>query len=172
MCDPVSISLAVTAASTMASMAGQYVQGQAAYSQAKYEQSAANANAALDIDNAKLEIDNTKTAAQRRYREASQLEGEQQAAMAANGIDTTFGSAAQAKSDSRMIANEDAGQIYKQGFNATQSHLIDAFNNRLRASSARSKASSAGWATGIGMLGTALGGASQIAKMNLDFGGH
>jgi hypothetical protein len=46
-------------------MAGQYVQGQAAYTQAKYEQSAARANEALANEQAKQQIDQTKTAAAR-----------------------------------------------------------------------------------------------------------
>jgi hypothetical protein len=161
------------AATTAVSMAGQYVQGQAAYTNAKYEQAAANANQALADQQAKEQIDQTKLAAARRYREAGQLEGQQKAAMAANGIDLGFGSAAQAQGDSRMIANEDVGQIYKEGFNRTQGYLTDAYNYRLKASAAQSEASSAGLATGIGMLGTALGGASQIAKFraSANFGG-
>lgn len=149
----------------MASMAGQYVQGQATYTSAKYQQSAADANAAIASDQAKQQIDTTKLEASRRYREAGQLEGSQRAAMAANGIDTTFGSALDVQRDTKMITGEDVGQIYKQGFNKTQGYLIDAYNERLKSGTAKSAASSAGWATGIGMVGTALGGASQISKM-------
>jgi hypothetical protein len=171
MCDPISIGL--TVASAAATMAGQYVQGQAAYTQAKYEQSAARANEALANEQAKQQIDQTKTAAARRYREAGQLEGNQRAAMAANGIDLGFGSAAQVKSDSHMIAREDVGEIYKEGFNRTQGYLTDAYNYRLKGAAAKSAASSAGLATGVGMLGTALGAASQINKMKAaaSFGG-
>lgn len=171
MCDPVSIGL--TVASAAATMAGQYVQGQAAYTKAKYDQSAAEANAALANDQAKQQIDQTKLAASRRYREAGQLEGQQKAAMAANGLDLGFGSAARTQADSRMIASEDVGQIYKEGFNRTQGYLTDAYNYRLTGQAARSAASSAGLATGIGMAGTALGAASQLNKMRLqaNFGG-
>lgn len=149
----------------MASMAGQYVQGQGAYTTAKYQQSAADANAALASDQAKQQIDATKLEASRRYRQGAKLEGDQQAAMAANGIDTTFGSAVDVKRDTKMITGEDVGQIYKEGFNKTQGYLIDAYNERLKSGAAKSAASGAKWATGIGMLGTALGGASQINKM-------
>jgi hypothetical protein len=147
-------------------MVGQYAQGQSAYSAAKYQQAGAAANAQLANDQAKAEIDNTKLAAQRRYREASQLEGNQRAAMAANGIDLNYGSAVDVLRDDKMIAAEDVGQIYKEGFNKTQGYLIDAYNERLKGSAARSAAHGAQWATGIGMLGTALGSASQISKMN------
>jgi hypothetical protein len=157
--------IALAAASTMATMGGQYVQGQAAYTQAQYERTAATANATLAADQAKHEIDNTELSAKRRYRDASQLEGQQKAAMAANGIDLTFGSAADIQRDDKMIANEDVGQIYTEGFNKTQGYLIDAYNYRLKASAAKSAGTAAKWSTGIGMAGTALGGASQINRM-------
>ena len=171
MCDPSSIGL--TVASAAATMAGQYVQGQAAYTNAKYQESAANANAALADQQAKEQIDQTQLAASRRYREAGQLEGQQKAAMGANGIDMGFGSAAQVRSDSKMIASEDVGQIYKEGFNRTQGYLTDAYNYRLTGQAAKSAASSAGLATGIGMFSTALGAASQLNKMkaSASFGG-
>lgn len=169
MCLPIPI--AIAAASAMTSVAGQFMQGQAAHTTAKYQQSAANANAALANDQAKQQIDATNLEAQRTYRKAGALQGEQQAAMAANGIDTTFGSAAQVKSDSKMIAAEDVGQIYKEGANKTQGYLIDAYNEKLKGMNDASTASSVGWATSFGMLGTALGGASQIARLrNPNFG--
>lgn len=164
MCDPVSIGLVV--ASTAVTMGGQYMQGKAAYTTAKYQQSAAAANMQLADDQAKAEIGNTKLAAQRRYREASQLEGNQRAAMGANGIDLNYGSAVDVQRNDKMIAAEDVGQIYKEGFNKTQGYLIDAYGERLKGMAAKSSAKGAQWATGLGMLGTALGGASQISKMN------
>lgn len=170
MCGPIAIPIALAAASAVAKMGGQYVEGQAAYTNAKYQQAAADANAVLASDQAKAEIDNTKLAAQRRYRDASQLEGQQTAAQAANGIDLTFGSAAQVKRDDKMIAAEDVGQIYKEGANKTQGYLIDAYNERLKSANAKSTAKSAGLATAFGMAGTALGAANQISGMSSKFG--
>jgi hypothetical protein len=168
LCDPISIGL--TVASTVATMAGQYVQGQAAYTQAKYEQAGAVANRHLADQQAKDEIDRTKKTAAQRYRQASQLEGQQQAAMAANGVDINFGSPLDVLKDSKMVAAEDVGNIYQQGYQNTNGYLIDAYNYRLKGMAAKSAASSAQWATGIGMAGTALGGASQISKMKSGFG--
>lgn len=165
MCDPVSLSIGLAAAATATQMAGQYVQGQAAYSQAKYEQAAAKTNEALANEQAKNEIDRTKKTAAQRYRQASQLEGEQQARMAANGIDINFGSAVDTLADSKMIAGEDVGNIYQQGFQNTRGYLIDAYNYKLKGNAARSAAKGAKIGTGLSMLGTALGGASQVNKM-------
>lgn len=163
MCDPVSAGLVI--ASTAVTMAGQYVQGQSAYTQAKYEQAAAKTNERLADEQAKDEIDRTKKTAAQRYRQAAQLEGQQQAAMAANGIDINFGSAVDTLKDSKMVAAEDVGNIYGQGFQNTRGYLIDAYNYKLRGLAAKSTASTAGLATGIGMFGTALGGASQLNRM-------
>lgn len=171
MCVPVAIALAAASAAT--TMVGQYVKGQADYSQAKYEQAAATANQALAHQQAADSIDLTDKEAQQRYRQEGQLEGRQQAAMGANGVDTTFGSAASVLRDDKMIAGEDVGNIYKAGENRTMGYLYDAYNYRLKASAAQSAASSAGIATGVGMLGTALGAASQINKLgaSTNFGG-
>jgi hypothetical protein len=171
MCVPLAIGLA--AASTVATMAGQFMQGQAAYSQAKYEEAGAKANQALAQEQAKQSIELTHKEAAQRYRQEGQLEGQQQAAMAANGVDLTFGSAVSTLKDDKMIAAEDVGNIYTQGQNRTLGYMTDAYNYRLKAQAAKSAASGAKIATGIGMLGTALGGASQIAKMgaSANFGG-
>lgn len=169
MCDPVSLTIA-TAAVTMG---GQYVQGQAAYTNAKYEQAAATSNAALARDQAKQSIETTQKEAAQRYRAESQLEGQQQAAMGANGIDTTFGSAVSVQRDDKMIANEDVGNIYTAGRNRTTGYLMDAYNYRERAAAAHSAAKAAGWATAFGMASTALGAATQVSKMRSaqNFGG-
>jgi hypothetical protein len=147
-------------------MAGQFMQGQAAYTSAKYQEAGAKANQALAAQQAKDSITLTGQEAQRRYREASSLEGQQQAAMAANGVDINYGSAVDTLSDSKMIAAEDVGNIYTSGERRTEGYLTDAYNYRLKAAAAKSTAKSAGIATGIGMLGTALGAASQVSKMS------
>jgi hypothetical protein len=171
MCDPVTIGL--TVASAAVTMGGQFMQGQSAYTNAKYQQSAANANAALASQQAKDSIVETQQQAARRYREAGNLEGQQQAAMAANGIDINYGSAADVLRDDKMIAGEDVGNIYTQGARQEQGYLTDAYNYRLKASAAKSEAKSAGLATGLAMAGTALSSASQLNKFKAqsNFGG-
>ena len=160
MCVPLPIALIV--ASAFAKAGGQYVEGKAAYTQAKYEQAAAVTNQHLAEDQARNEIDVTKREAARRYRQAGQLEGQQTAAMAANGIDLAFGSALDVQKDSKMIAAEDVGSIYDQGFQNTQGHLVAAYNQRLRGLAAQSTAKAAGISTAFGIASTVLGAASQL----------
>ena len=162
MCSPIALVVAQAAVT----MGGQYMQGKAAYTQAKYEQAAATSNAALARDQAQQSLDLTQKEAAQRYRAESQLEGQQQAAMGANGIDTTFGSAVSTLRDDKMIAGEDVNNIYTAGRNRTTGYLMDAYNYREKAAAAHSAAKSAGLATGINMFSTALGAASQTAKMS------
>lgn len=154
-------------------MGGQYMQGQSAYTNAKYQEAAAKANAGYAAQQAKDSNELTGQEAARRYREAGQVEGQQQATMAANGIDTTFGSAVDVQRDSKMIAAEDVQNIYTQGARRSMGYLVDAYDYRLKASAAKSAASGAQWATGIGMVSTALGAASQLNRMSAqtNFGG-
>jgi hypothetical protein len=139
MCDPISLTVAAAAVT----MGGQYMQGQGAYTNAKYQEAAAKSNANL---------------------------GHQRAAMGANNIDSTFGSAVSVQRDSKMIAAEDVGNIYEGGEARTRGYLIDAYNSRLKASAAHSAAKSQGLATGLSMVGTALGAASQIGKIKAGAG--
>ena len=170
MCDPVSIAMGVGAVTTMA---GQFVQGQAAYTNAKYQQAEAKTNEALAHQQAADSVDLTQKEAAQRYRQESQTEGQQQAAMAANGVDINFGSAARTLEDTRMIGREDVANIYKSGQQRTMGYLYDAYNYRLQGAAAKSAAKGAKIATGLSMLGTALGSASQIgqSRASQNFGG-
>jgi len=163
MCVPVMAAVAI--ASTVASIGGQIVKGSAEAQQAKMEGGIARQNAALSNAQAKDSLANTQIEAKRRYQEGAQLEGQQQAAMAANGIDLGFGSALQVQRDTKMITGEDVGQIYKAGYQKARGYEINAFNYSSQAAAAQSKASAAGLGTVFGVASTALGGASQVYGM-------
>jgi hypothetical protein len=163
MCDPISIGLTVAAAAVQ--MGGQFVQGQAQATQASYEAQVAKQNAALSTEQAKDSIDQTKLEAQRRQREGAQLAGQQQAAMAANGVDLNFGSALDVQRDTQMYTNEDVQQIYRGGFEQQRGFLIDAANYRMSEKAAQAKGKAAKVGSYLAMAGTALGAASQINGM-------
>lgn len=170
MCDPVSIGLTVAAAAVQ--MGGQFVQGQAAATQASYEAQIAKTNEALANEQAKDSIDRTKVEAQRRQREGAQLAGQQQAAMAANGVDLNFGSAMDVQRDTQMFTNEDVGQIYRGGFEEQRGFLIDAANYRMSEKAQKAKGKAAKIGSYLAMAGTALGAASQITSMRKPAGAH
>ena len=164
MCDPVSLT-ALTVAATVTSMAGTGVAAIGQAQQGRYEAQVADRNASLANAQANDSIQTTNLEAQRRYREQSRLQGQQQAAMAANGVDLGFGSAAQVQRDTTMIGGEDIAQIYKAGDQRTKGYEINAFNYRSNAAASRAKASAALINGAFGMATTALGGASQLSRL-------
>lgn len=134
----------------------------------------ANAAAALADRNAKVaseqahdSILNTNLEAQRRSRQTGQVMGQQQAAMAANGVDINFGTALDLQRDTQMIGAEDLNQIYKGGNERTKGYDIQGANYKSEAAAQRAKASGALIQGAFGAVSTALGGASQIKKMGI-----
>lgn len=164
MCPP-AIAPFLLAASTAVSAVGSVVSGIGQAQQARYAATVADRNATLAADQAKRAEENTAIEAQRRYRQSAQLMGAQQAAMAANGVDISFGTAAQNNLDARMIAAEDVGQIYQSGADTVKGLDIQGWNYRAEASAQRSKATGAIVNGLFSAASTALGGASQVAKM-------
>jgi hypothetical protein len=167
MCDPVTLTIAATAVSS----AGSVMSGIGASQQNRYQAQVADQNAKLANDQARDSIQNTNLEAQRRYRDLSQTKGMQQAAMAANGIDTNFGSAADVQRDTAMIGAEDVAQIYKGGNERTKGFDINAFNYRSEAAADRAKASGALLKGIMDGFSTALSGASQAGSMKAQLKG-
>jgi len=168
MCAPVLPLLALASAAVTAT--GQVMNGIAQKQQANYAASIADQNAQLSADQARDSIQNTNLEAQRRYREQAQTQGQQQAGMAASGVDLNFGSAARVQEDTAMIGAEDIGQIYKAGYQRTRGFDIQGWNYTNEASMDRAKGRSAMLQGVMGAMGTALGAASQFGKAG-GFGG-
>lgn len=168
MCDPVT-ALAVTAA--VVSATGSVYGGLAASQQGKYEQRVANENAKLAASQAADAQERGALEARNYQRRVAQTQGRQQAAMAANGIDTNFGSALDVQRDTAMIAREDAQTIYDNAGNEIQGFDISANNYRAQGAAARARGSAA--LTGSILEGgsTLLGGATQYGKLKAKQGG-
>lgn len=164
MCGPLPIVLA--AASAAVSASGQLLSGVGAANQYKYEASIAQQNSKIADSQAQDSILNTNLEAQRRYRELAQTKGQQQAAMAANGVSLDFGSAIDIQKDTAATGAEDIAQIYKGGAEKTKSYDISSWNYRSQAAADQAKASSAITGAIFGAASTALGGASQISKLS------
>jgi hypothetical protein len=161
MCDPISLTVAATAVTAIG-------QGMNAMQQAatyRYQAKIADRNAQSDIEAGRMAQDNAKLEAQRRYRQGAQVEGQQVAAMAANGVDLGFGNALNLQSDTAMITADDVGQIYRQAYQDQRTSDIKVFNDRAQASASRQAAAGA-ITKGIFDVGsTILGGATQFSKM-------
>src|SRR4051794_22271167 len=111
MCDPLTISIAAAAVATAGAGFQAIQQSQAASYQAKV----ADRNAGLAREQEQLSQENTRDKALQHYRQVAQLRGEQEAAMAAGGIDIGFGSANSIAKATDQFAAEDAANIEKAG---------------------------------------------------------
>lgn len=164
MCGP-ALAAPLLIASTVLTAGSQIMSGIAQQGQANYAAGVANRNAGIAANQAKDAEANTQIEARRRYRESSQALGAQQAALAANGVDINFGTAVDLQRDSRMFAAEDVGQIYKAGSERAKGFDNEAWNYRAEARAQKAKGKGALIEGLFGAAGTALGGASQVAKM-------
>ena len=162
MCVPAA-PLAIGAA--VISATGKLVGGISAAQQYRASAQVDQQNAAYANEQAVDAASVTRAQAQRRYREAAQVQGAQTAGMAANGVDLAFGSAADVVRDTKMFANEDVAEIYKAGAEKLKGFDREAWSYRASAAAKRAQASGAITQGIFGAFSTALGGASQVARM-------
>lgn len=163
MCGPVAPILAGAAAAV--SIAGSMVGAAGQAGNLRYEAGVADTNKALSNAQAQDSILNTNLEAQRARRDQSQTAGRQVAAMAANGVDLSFGSAVDVQKDTAALGAEDMFQLYKAGNERTKGYEVNAFNYRTQAAAKRSQAKGAIVSGIFGSVGTALSAASQISRM-------
>lgn len=158
MCD---LSLALTLGSTLLGAAGQMQQANAAASASNYNAKVAEMNATLSERRAKDALERGKVEEQRKRQEVQQILGKQQAAMAANGVDLTFGSPLDTIVDTSVMGELDALTIRSNAYREEYDHRVNAVNQRAGATLNRMEASSAksgGW---LGAAGTVLTGAGK-----------
>lgn len=156
MCDPVSIGLGVIVASKAIGTMG-------AVRQANYKAKVADRNAQLARTASEDALDRGRRDQQLQGRKLAATRGAQTAAMAANGIDTGFGSAVDIANDTAMLGAEDAQTLRENTIRESKGFSIQGANYRSEAQAARS--SKVGIiAGGVGdIAGTIMGGAKQGA---------
>lgn len=161
MCDPIT-GLAI--AGTVAAAAGTAYGGLAANAQGKYEAKVADQNARLAAEQSRDAKERGMLDAQKLDREYSQAQGQQRAAMAANGIDVGFGSAEAVQQDTAMMRGEDRGAHDRNVYNEMRGLDINASNYRSQSQAARMKGKNAMVGSFISASGSLLSGASQFGK--------
>lgn len=163
MCDPISLTIAATAAATI----GTGYSALQSAAQSRYQGQVADQNAKLANEAARREEENTRDAALQHYRKVGALKGQQRVAMAAGGLDVNFGNAADLTADTDMLANEDVRRIYDQGAENVLGRNIESSNYRSQAKASRQAATGA-LVKGVFDVGsTALGGAKQYTGLKL-----
>jgi len=145
-------------------------QAMGAYSQAKGQKAALNAQSQIEANNATLgewqaedAVSRGETAAAQVQQRGAQVKGAQRAAMAANGVDLGFGSAQQVLTDTDYLTAIDATQVQTNAAREAWGYRMSS-----RQATDRSKAAAGGasqvspWlSTGTSLLGSATQAASR-----------
>lgn len=148
-------------ASTALSAFGQIAQGNAQQAAANYNAQVSEMNAKIADQQAKDAIERGKQEEQHKRMATAQLEGKQKAAMAATGLDLSFGSPLDTLVDTAELGEKDALTIRTNTYREAYSHNVQAANLRNQASLQRMEGSAAKKAGIIGAVGTVLSGAAK-----------
>ena len=149
------------AAASLAMMGvGTFLQAYSAYGANKAKQQAYQYNAQLGEMQAKDALARGDQAVQRHYEQASQFRGHQVAAMAANGVDTSFGSALNVLTSTDVNANKDAQIILQNAQREATGYRAQAQLDNFSADSIHPKTA---------MVTTALQGAGQVGSQWYQF---
>lgn len=161
MCD---IALALTLGSTLLGAFGAIQQGKAANEAAKYKAQVGEMNATLADRRAKDAVERGAKDEQRKRLEVARLQGEQRAAMAANGVDLTFGSPLDTMVDTAKLGELDALTIRTNAYREAYDYQVDGVNKRAGATLDRMEGKNAQKAGYLSAAGTVLTGLGQGFK--------
>lgn len=167
MCD---LMTALTIGSTLLGAAGQIQQAQASASASKYNAQVADMNAKISERRAKDAIQRGAVEEQKKRQQVQQVLGKQQAAMAANGVDITFGSPLDTLVDTSVLGELDALTIRTNTYREAYEYRVDAANKRSSATLDRMNAKAATTGGYLAAAGTILGGAGKAYQAAYDNG--
>jgi hypothetical protein len=161
MCDLVT---ALMIGSTVMGGVSSIQQGNAQAAAGRYNAQVAEMNAKIADNNARDALERGKIEEQNKRREVSMLTGRQRAAMAANGVDLSFGSPLDTLVDTAMLGELDALTIRSNSAREAYNYKVNAENSRAdgRLSLANAKAAKTGGY--LSAMGTVLGGAGDVGK--------
>lgn len=158
MCD---LSLALALGSTVLGAYGQVQQSQAQAKADRYNASVAAMNAEIENKKAKDAIERGAQEEQQKRQQTAQLMGRQRAAMAANGVDLTFGSPLDTLIDTAKLGETDALNIRTNSYREAYEYRTQSANSSSQAEMYKAKAKSDTAGGYIGAIGTILGGAGK-----------
>ncbi len=161
MCD---LTMALMVGSTLVGAAGQVQQAQATAKANRYNAQIQDMNANLADRQARDAIERGHLEEQRKRQEVARIKGAQTAAMAANGVDLTFGSPLDTLVDTAVAGEIDALTIRSNSYREAYDHNVDAVNKRAGATLSRMSASAASTGGYLNAAGTILGGGAKAAS--------
>lgn len=155
------LTTALMIGSTLIGATGQIQEGKAAAASSRYNAQVAEMNATLSDRAAKDALERGKLEEQKSRRQTAGLIGEQTAAMAANGVDVTFGSPLDLIVDTATQGEVDALTIRKNTYREERDLRQQASNYRGQAGVDRASGASALSGGYLGAAGTVLGGGAK-----------
>lgn len=158
------VMMALAALSTVVGAMGQVQQAQAQAAAAKYNAKVQKMNARVAERRAVDAIERGGIEEQRKRMEVARIKGQQQAAMAANGVDLSFGSPLDVMVDTAVMGELDALMIRSNAYREAYDHKVNAANHRAGAQMSRLEANSALTGGYLGAAGTVLSGVGQMYK--------
>ena len=162
MCDPVSLALAATAASTAISAGSSIFGGFAQNSADQYAAKVAEQNEQVAVRNSNLTIQAGYDEQQKQYQQVAALKGHQIAAFAAEGLDVGYGSPSDLVGDTATLGEADAQRLRNNNAARANAFLLQANNYSAEAQGDKAAGKDA-LITGFLKAGsTALSGASSI----------
>jgi hypothetical protein len=168
MCIPVA---AAAIAAGAISAAGTVMQGYSAMQQGNYEAGVHRINAKLEREAAEQSLKAGESERKDFWRKVGQVKGQQAASMAANGIDLGFGTAARIQDDTQRLANEDATNLYENIHQRTRGYIINNWNERMAAKSAKQQGKAAFAGSLFQGASSLLGGFTQASQLKTRMGG-
>jgi hypothetical protein len=160
-CDPVTLTIAATAVTAAGTLYGGY----RAKQEGDYNAAVARNNATLEQQQAADALARGRTEEVKHGREVARLRAMQIAAFAANGLDTSFGSAADIVVDGALIGAEDAFNMRENTQREARGYLISAQNLQEEARQSKRAGRDALIGSVVDATGTVLSGASQVRNM-------
>ncbi|HEY7824469.1 MAG TPA: hypothetical protein VIG24_16630 [Acidimicrobiia bacterium] len=151
-------------ASTVVSAGAAVQQGNAAAASGRYNAQVAEMNATLADRRAKDAIERGAVEEQQKRAEVAQLQGRQKAAMAANGVDLTFGSPLDTLVDTAVLGDLDALTIRQNSAREAYDFNVQGMNSRADATLSRANARSAKTGGYLNAGATVLGGGASAYK--------
>lgn len=151
----------LTIGSTVMGAVGAIQQGQAASASARYQAKVSDMNAKLADKAAKDALERGAMEEQKQRQKTAQLLGAQQAGMAANGVDVTFGSPLDLLVDTATLGELDALTIRSNAYREERDIRQQGANYRGQAGMYRAQADSASTGGYLSAVGTVLGGGAK-----------
>ena len=164
------LGLVLGAASTLVGAVGAKQQANAQADAAEYNAKVNDMNATLAERRARDALERGRQDEQQKRNETAQIEGRQRAAMAANGVDLSFGSPLDTLVSTATLGEVDALTVRRNAANEAYDNQVQAENSRAVATLNRMNAKASRTAGNLNAFSTILTGAGKAYSSGASLG--